>query len=237
MTVTNNVRVFDVGGVEKDTTWLAANYDGCHPEYVAHHVDLARWERYFALVAVYCSEGPAAAKVETRDAAGAPLGGVYGCMSWPSLASPSPDLQSLANSGAPHLWTARGVPQRTDAGGVTGFGLGSAYGPLYQMWIVSPSTPSDCLVGAGMKGGTNHRGPLHAVFQLAPTTVTPDPPPANEVDAAFFRAAALMIAARPNALHRSGPDDVYAYLTAVEVAAEAAELEQAVRDALREQRE
>ena len=70
--------------------------------------------------------------------------------------------------------------QRTSSG-VTGFGLGSAYGPYYHAWVLS-SAPSDCLTKTGMKGGTNHRGPLHAVWQLAqvgaqPPKPDPDPDP------------------------------------------------------------
>jgi hypothetical protein len=170
-------KVYDVGGAERDLAWLAANYDGCHPEYVKDKMNVSGYSHTFRLVAIYCTEGPATAKGEIRDANGQPKSGNFVVLSWPSLANPSGDLPDLTGSGAPYVWTARGVAQATDGGGMTGFGLGQAYGPLYQMWVLSPSTPSDCLVATGMKGGTVHRGPLHAVFAYTPTGVNPPPPP------------------------------------------------------------
>ena len=65
--------------------------------------------------------------------------------------------------------------QRTEASGVTGFGLGGAYGPFYSTWVLS-SAPSDCLTKTGMKGGTPHNGPLHGVWILTPVGM-PDPDP------------------------------------------------------------
>ena len=186
-------RVFDVNGEERSLAWLAQEYDGCHPEFVASRLDMTSYARYFALAAVYVTEGPAVCKVEVRGDAGEPLRQPV-CLSWPSLADPDHGLQDLAGSGAPFLWTRRGVAQFTETPtGVTGYGLGSAYGPLYQGWVISPSAPSDCLVGAGMKGGTNHRGPLHAVFQLTATGGAVVDPPAT-VDVAYARELGLRLA-------------------------------------------
>ena len=179
------MRVFDVDGTERTLNWLAVNYDGCHPEYAEDKISLDGYSHTFRLVAVFCTEGPATAKGEVREANGAPKAGIYVVLSWPSLSSPANDLPDLTGSGAPYTWTSRGIYQTTDASGVTGFGLGGSYGPLYQMWVLSPSTPSDCLVMTGMKGGTNHRGPLHAVFQYTANSAPPpvEPPPSGDLGA------------------------------------------------------
>ncbi len=186
-------RVFDVDGTERSLAWLAQQYDGCHPEYAAGKINLAGFARYFALVAIYVTEGPAVCKVEIRGETGEKLRHPA-CLSWPSLAAPDPGLADLSGSGAPVLWTRRGVAQFTETStGVTGFGLGPSFGPLYQAWVISPSAPSDCLVGAGMKGGTDHRGPLFGVFQLTPTAGAGEPSPAT-TDLDYARQVALALA-------------------------------------------
>ena len=106
-------RVFDVNGEERSLDWLAQQYDGCHPEFVASRLDMTSYARYFALAAVYVTEGPAVCKVEVRGEAGEPLHQPV-CLSWPSLADPDHGLQDLAGSGAPFLWTRRGVAQFTE---------------------------------------------------------------------------------------------------------------------------
>ena len=49
---------------------------------------------------------------------------------------------------------------------------------FYSTWVLS-SAPSDCLTKTGMKGGTEHAGPLHAVFVLTPVNSDPDPDPGD----------------------------------------------------------
>jgi hypothetical protein len=153
------------------------------------------------------------------------MAGIWGCASWASLAAPDPSLDNLSGSGAPYVWTTRGKVTQTNNEGIAGHGIGTFFGPFYQMWIVSPSTPSDCLVMAGMKGGTNHFGPLHAVFQLTPVDVTvPDPDP-DDVDGDFLKAVALALVTRPTGRE-------FPYMTPVEIAIEAAAIEAAVRGAM-----
>jgi hypothetical protein len=154
--------VYDVNGAERDLAWLAQAYDGCRVE----EAMIEGYEKVFRIVAIFVTEGPATFKAEVRNLQDQPHSGQPVAFSWPSLEEPDPELPDLTQSGAPIVWTSRGVNQRTDGGGLTGFGLGQAYGPLYQSWVISPSTPSDCIVGAGMKGGTFHRGPLHVVWAL-----------------------------------------------------------------------
>jgi hypothetical protein len=151
-------RIFDVNGDEKSLAWLAETYDGCTVLPCATTGYREKW----TLAAVYCTEGPAVIKIETRR--GAAIGADQPVVvTWPSLADPSSELSLLP--AYPHNWAARGVAQRTNSAGVVGFGLGSSYGPLYHVWVLS-TAPSDCLSGTGMKGGTEHRGPLHGVWVL-----------------------------------------------------------------------
>ena len=182
------VEIFDIDGTPRTLAWLAATYDGCH----VLPANTAGASEYWRLAAVYCTTGPATLKAEARrgtiPAANQPI-----VLSWPSLAEPSPDLDALPAS--PNNWTTRGVVQRTEASGVVGFGLGSTYGPFYSCWVLS-SAPSDCLTKTGMKGSTEHAGPLHAVFVLTPVGMPdPDPIPAGDVVERFTR-----IEARLNAL-------------------------------------
>jgi hypothetical protein len=161
-------RVYDLDGTERTLAWLAQAYDGCH----VLPANTAGATEYWRLAAIYCTTGPATLKVEVRreghQADNQPV-----VATWPALGAPSPDLDALPAS--PHNWASRGVIQRTEASGVTGFGLGGTYGPFYHAWVLS-SVPSDCLTKTGMKGGTNHNGPLHGVWILTPVG-TPDPDP------------------------------------------------------------
>ena len=163
------VEIFDIDGTPRTAAWLAAAYDGCSvlPARIPAGVT-----EYWRLAAIYCTTGPATLKVEVRRDATTPAGNQPVVATWPNLAQPSPDIPALPDN--PHNWTARGVIQRTEASGITGYGLGSAYGPFYSAWVLS-SVPSDCLTKTGMKGGTPHNGPLHAVFVLTPVNVEPDP--------------------------------------------------------------
>lgn len=166
-------KVYDVNGAARDLAWLAAQYDGCH-------IERGPAGTAFRIVTIQVTEGPAAFVAQVLGATGAPLMSQPVAFSWPSLSLPSGELPDLSGCGAPKIWTARGVYQRTDGNGLTGFGLGTSYGPFYQGWVISPSRPSDCIVGSGMKGGTNHRGPLRVTWQLlddAPVVVNPPPPP------------------------------------------------------------
>ena len=162
---------FDIDGTPRTAAWLAAAYDGC----MVLPANTAGATEYWRLAAIYCTTGPAVLKAEARrgtvPAANQPI-----VLSWPGLAEPSPDLDALPAS--PNNWTTRGVIQRTEASGMVGFGLGSTYGPFYSTFVLS-SVPSDCLTKTGMKGGTPHNGPLHAVFVLTPVNVEPDPAPGD----------------------------------------------------------
>lgn len=215
--------VYDVNGEARDLAWLAANYDGCHPEYASDKIDVSGYSGYFRLAAVYCTTGDALAKVEVRNSDGTAREGNWACMSYPSLENPDGSLADLTGSGAPYVWTARGVAQQVSTTGFTGFGLGPSYGPLYQMWIVSPSAPSDCLVGAGMKGGTNHVGPLHPVFVLS----TADQEPEGDED--FVRALAMSMSSLIARVDTYGNAVTYSYMEPLEVAQRAREIERLLR--------
>ncbi len=154
-------RVFDVDGTERSLTWLAQTYDGC----VVLPAKIGNAKEVWRLQAIFCTEGPALVKAEVRGKNNMPVDNQPVVMTWPSLDSPGnePTFDNL--TGYDNRWADRGVVKRTASDGMHGLGLGSAYGPWYHLWVLS-SAPSDCLSGTGMKGGTNHRGPLHGVWQL-----------------------------------------------------------------------
>lgn len=158
-------QVFDVNGQQRDLEWLAQNFDGCTvlPANVTGATEVWRLE------AILVTEGPATLKIETRRGA-TPAVNQPVAVTWPSLASPSADLEALPAS--PNNWAPRAAIGRTGADGLYGAGLGSTFGPFYHAWVVS-SAPSDCLTKTGMKGGTNHRGPLHGVWVLQPVDQSP----------------------------------------------------------------
>lgn len=152
-------RVFDIHGQEQTLDWLADRYDGCG----VLEADTSNAAEAWRLQAIFCATGPALFKMETRNKRGQAADNQPVVMTWPSLENPAGDLDDL--TAYQTRWADRGKVHRTNMDGVFGFGLGGAYGPLYHAWVLS-SAPSDCLTGAGMKGGTNHEGPLHGVWQL-----------------------------------------------------------------------
>lgn len=156
---TMTTKVYDLDGTERDLDWLARTYDGATvlPARL-QDTDSAVWR----LVAIYVTTGPAVAKAETRHAKG-PVANQPVAFTYPNLTTPNADLPPLP--AARNHWANRAVVQRTDASGLTGFGLGASFGPWYHLWVVS-NAPSDCLARVGMKGGTNHTGPLHGVWAL-----------------------------------------------------------------------
>ena len=131
-------KVYDIDGTEKDAAWLAEAWDGC--EVLPARILPGNTE-YWQLAAVYCTTGPAVFKAELRrgnvQADNQPV-----VLTWPNLSNPSNDIPTLPAS--PHNWAQRGVIQRTEGSGVTGFGLGGTYGPFYHAWVAS-SVPSACL--------------------------------------------------------------------------------------------
>ena len=166
-------KVYDLDGVERDLAWLAREFNGCA---VLEPVIGAGVKERWVLETIYVTTGPAVFKGETANATNQPV-----AFTWPDLDNPDPEAENMRDvSQYQTAWADRAVVQRTDPG-VTGFGLGSSYGPLYHAWVLS-SAPSDCLTRTGMKGGTNHTGPLHAVWRLVQIDVDPSDPPEPEPD-------------------------------------------------------
>ena len=162
----DGTRVFDLDGTERDEAWLSAEWDGCR----VLRANAEPGQLVWRLVAVYVTEGPALIKAEVRGEEGEARAGQPVALTYPLLERPDGGLQDLRGSGAQDLWSARGAALHTNNDGMAGFGLGGAYGPLYHVWVVSAGAHADCLTLTGMRGGTNHRGPLHAVWQLKRVT-------------------------------------------------------------------
>lgn len=151
-------QVFDLNGEERTLEWLAQMYDGCKviPARIKPG-DTQVWK----LAAIYITEGPAVFKFEARRDGG-PAVGQPVAFTYPNVENPNSSLPAVPYD---NRWADRAVIDRTNDAGYYGAGLGIYYGPLYHGWILS-SAPSDLLSGAGMKGSTEHRGPLHGVWVL-----------------------------------------------------------------------
>jgi hypothetical protein len=170
--------VLDLNGIKRDWTWLRAKYGN------VSYLEAAGYPK-FQLSKAEEMEGQAIMMVSLEDENGAPHSGQPVVLSWPSLAQPSADLAAIP-AGSKSCYTSRGVIQRTE-NGCTGFGLGGgsyisnpvAGGP-YSVFVLSPSTYSDCLTGTGWLGGTNHMGPCRLTFRIVAAGVAPEPEPEPE---------------------------------------------------------
>jgi hypothetical protein len=144
------------------------------------------------LIKVEEMEGPQTLIVNTEAENGSPHSGQPVALSWPSLAGPSQDLPVIP-AGSKSCYTSRAVVQRTE-NGCTGFGLGGgsyisnpAVGGPYSVFVLSPSTYSDCLTGTGWLGGTNHMGPCRLTFRIVPAAGgDPEPEPGGDDDLDFL---------------------------------------------------
>ena len=172
--------VLDLNGTMRDWAWLRAKYG---------NVSYLEADGYpkFQLIKVEEMEGPQTMMVSLQDENGAPHSGQPVVLSWPSLLQPSQDLPFIP-AGSKSCYTLRGVVQRTE-NGCTGFGLGGgsyisdpAMGGPYSVFVLSPSTYSDCLTGTGWLGGTNHMGPCRLTFRIVAAGVAPEPEPEPGAD-------------------------------------------------------
>ena len=172
--------VLDLNGTMRDWAWLRAKYGN------VSYLEAAGYPK-FQLIKVEEMEGPQTMIVNSEDENGAPHSGQPVVLSWPSL------VAAVAGSarhsrGIEVLLHSRGVIQRTE-NGCTGFGLGGgsyisdpAVGGPYSVFVLSPSTYSDCLTGTGWLGGTNHMGPCRLTFRIVPAGVAPEPEPEPGAD-------------------------------------------------------
>jgi hypothetical protein len=172
--------VLDLNGTMRDWTWLRAKYGN------VSYLEAAGYPK-FQLIKVEEMEGPQTLIVNVEAENGSPHSGQPVALSWPSLVQPSQDLPAIP-SGSKSCYTSRGVIQRTE-NGCTGFGLGGgsyihdpAIGGPYSVFVLSPSTFSDCLTGTGWLGGTNHMGPCRLTFRIVPASVAPEPEPEPGAD-------------------------------------------------------
>ena len=167
--------VLDLNGTVRDWAWLRAKYGN------VTYLEAAQYPK-FQLSKVEEMEGPQTLIVNLEAENGTPHSGQPVALSWPSLAEPSQDIPAIP-AGSKSCYTSRGVIQRTE-NGCTGFGLGGgsyisnpAVGGPYSVFVLSPSTFSDCLTGTGWLGGTNHMGPCRLTFRIVAAGVAPEPEP------------------------------------------------------------
>ena len=155
-------KVFDIDGTERSLEWLRQAWDGC--EVLPARIPAGVTE-YWKLEEVHCTTGTIVVTVSARRGS-LPAVSQPVVMTYPNLADPSHELPTLSPS--PYNWAPRGDVKRTNSNGLYEYELGPTFGPFYHAWIQS-SVPSDCLSKTGMKGGTDHHGPLHGVWVLTPT--------------------------------------------------------------------
>jgi hypothetical protein len=172
--------VLDLNGTMRDWAWLRAKYGN------VSYLEAAGYPK-FQLSKVEEMEGPQTMMVSLEAENGTPHSGQPVVLSWPSLAQPSADIPAIP-SGSKSCYTSRGVIQKTE-NGCTGFGLGGgsyihdpAVGGPYSVFVLSPSTFSDCLTGTGWLGGTNHMGPCRLTFRIVAAGVAPEPEPEPGAD-------------------------------------------------------
>lgn len=153
--------VYSKSGMERSWEWLTEIFGD------VHHLEAPDNSDRFRLVRVDETEGPATIQVRVLGPSGEPWPNQPVAVWWPDRTLPD-----LRQAGLVRLWRERGVNQRTDNSGTTGFGLGNGsyyfppnVGP-HVVWVLSPSSDSDGVEGIGMLSGTNHRGPLRLTFQL-----------------------------------------------------------------------
>ena len=156
------LQITDRNGITHDAAWLAATYGA--------RVVPGPSGRAFRLVRVAETEGPATVMAHVQEA-GAALAGHGVALSWPDAPEDltTPEARLFVTRYRP-----RAAVQWTNASGDTGFGLGGgsyikdlAVGGPHACWVLHNIYASDVLDGIGMLGGTNHRGPLRMVFELA----------------------------------------------------------------------
>ena len=172
--------VLDLNGTIRDWAWLRAKYGN------VSYLEAAQYPK-FQLIKVEEMEGPQTLIVNLEAENGTPHSGQPVALSWPSLAAPSQDLPVIP-AGSKSCYTSRGVIQKTE-NGCTGFGLGGgsyisnpAVGGPYSVFVLSPSTYSDCLTGTGWLALTNHMGPCRLTFRIVAAGVAPEPEPEPGAD-------------------------------------------------------
>jgi len=171
-------KFYDLGGVERGLSWAQGKYK-------VEFLDAGGGPK-FKLVEVWETTGDASVNVTVRNAFGAPQYKQPVAQSWPSLESPSGDLERLPEGSSKSIWSHRAMYIYTDTMGHAGFGFGGGAvmhedgGPL-SFWIISPSTKSDGLAKVGWDGATDHTCLGHLVFELvAGDDPDPDPDPDPE---------------------------------------------------------
>ena len=162
--------------VVRSMDWLEREYwplEILEPSYE----DRARYGGWFRLELIAVTAGDATLTVEVFDEGGNPMPSMWVANFWPDAPDQIPE-------GVASRWREIADLERTDAGGKHGYGLGpgsyvldASVGGPHWVWVVSPSKPSVCVGRLGMKGGTNHEGPLRVRFVLTPYDDSGSPGP------------------------------------------------------------
>lgn len=184
-------QIYDAEGGLRDLTWLRANYGDLQFLSGGHGPK-------FVLSAIRETKGPSAIVVlvhRLQNGSRVPMLTQPVANYWLNMRL-DPDNSSIKSLGPELKSRYQNVAcvQYTD--GVessTGFGMGggSYYTPTvsqrgpHTVWVLSPSYPSDGVLGLGMLPGTNHWGMLRVEFELREeASQPPEPEPEPEPEPA-----------------------------------------------------
>lgn len=166
------VEVFDLQGNRRDFEHLRQTYGNIR-------ILDAGPDRKFKLVRIRETVGPSVIHVTVLDESGNPLVNQAVVNRWPDPNLPPVQAQTR--------WHDRGIVQKTDQRGLSGFGVGTgsyirnlAEGGAHTLWVAANDLPSDGLTGVGMLGGTEHQGPFDITFQIARGETAQTEEPAEE---------------------------------------------------------
>jgi hypothetical protein len=174
MGIEDRPKIVDLEGLERDWSWLLAEFGAVELERAEVS---AGQKKVYRLVTLEVAEGPAAQIVNVIGPDGRPLEGIHIVRSWPE----APELTEWAATLSKGL--DRGVHGPTNAEGNLGFGLGRldhylppAAGPGV-IWVADQAAPSDVISGLGLLDGTDHRH-VNLFFQLVDLDVAVPAPKA-----------------------------------------------------------
>jgi hypothetical protein len=185
------LEVYGKDGQVHDLAWLQANYGAGLKVLRSNQTHAFRLRKINIM-----TSGEVLIRIWVMDKTGKPAVGQPVTYTYPSLGSPSGDLQLI--SGVLDCWAPRGVlnKNRVSGAGTVEFQIGDqswikgGRGP-YSAFVLSPTAGSDCIDGTGWLGGTNHEGPTELFFYEEDGTTPPPPDPSGDLTEVLARIAVV----------------------------------------------
>jgi hypothetical protein len=177
--VSDDIRVFDMNGIEKDLAWAKAKYG---VEF--RRAPVSAGAKVYRLTELWEKTGHSALITNVMDESGQPMNEKDVAFYWPG----APDPPDPPTTLYPHDWHPNFVHGPTNVNGDVGPGMGrGAYhgegeGGPHAVWVRDPDVPSDICEKLGMLAGTFHDH-LDQKFQLM--TAGEEPPDNGNGDTRF----------------------------------------------------